>query len=51
MNKYNHFENSVSDIIKTEVNESNWKLIRKLHLPEKYNDPSEEEVKKGIVLD
>ena len=49
MNKYNHFENSVSDIIKTEVNESNWKLIRKLHLPEKYNDPSEEEVKKGIV--
>ena len=44
MNKYNHFENNVSDIIKTEVDQSKWKLIRKLHLPEKYNDSSAEEV-------
>ena len=51
MNKYKHYKNNTSEIINTEVRQSDWKLIRKLHLPQKYNDASSEEVKKGIVLD
>ena len=51
MNKYKHYKNNTSEIINTEVSQSDWKLIRKLHLPQKYNDTSSEEVKKGIVLD
>jgi len=51
MNKYKHYKNDMSEIINTEVSQSDWKLIRKLHLPQKYNDASSEEVKKGIVLD
>lgn len=51
MNKYKHYKNDTSEIINTEVSESDWKLIRKLHLPQKYNDASSKEVKKGIVLD
>ena len=51
MNKYKHYKNNTSEIINTEVSQSDWKLIRKLHLPQKYNDASSEEVKKGIVLD
>ena len=51
MNKYKHYKNDTSEIINTEVSQTDWKLIRKLHLPQKYNDASSEEVKKGIVLD
>ena len=51
MNQYKHYKNDTSEIINTEVSESDWKLIRKLHLPQKYNDASSKEVKKGIVLD
>ena len=51
MNKYTHYKNAISQIINTEVDQSDWKLIRKLHLPKKYNEASSEEIKKGIVLD
>ena len=51
MNKYKKYKHDVSEIINTEVNESEWKLIRKLYLPEKLNDPSSQEVRKGIVID
>ena len=51
MNKYTHYKNDISQIINTEVDQSDWKLIRKLHLPKKYNEASSEETKKGIVID
>ena len=51
MNKYKKYKHDISEIINTEVEESEWKLIRKLYLPEKFNDPSSKEVKKGIVID
>ena len=51
MNKYKHYKNEIKEIVNTDINISEWKLIRKLHLPEKYNDPSGGEIKKGIVLD
>jgi len=51
MNKYNHYKHSSSEIIKTKIEQSEWKLIRKLKLPEKYNDSTNEEIKKGLVLD
>ena len=49
MNKYKHYKNDLKEIVNTDINISEWKLIRKLHLPEKYNDPSGGEIKKGIV--
>ena len=51
MNKYTHYKNAISQIINTKVDQSDWKLIRKLHLPKKYNEASSEETKKGIVID
>ena len=51
MNKYKHYKNELKEIVNTDINKSEWKLIRKLHLPKKYNDPSDGEIKKGIVLD
>ena len=51
MNKYKHYKNELKEIVNTDINKSEWKLIRKLHLPKKYNDPSGGEIKKGIVLD
>ena len=51
MNKYTHYKNDISQIINTEVDQSDWKLIRKLHLPKRYNEASSEETKKGIVID
>ena len=51
MNKYKNYKNELKEIVNTDINISEWKLIRKLHLPEKYNDPSGGEIKKGIVLD
>ena len=51
MNKYKKYKHDVSEIISTEVKVSEWKLIRKLYLPEKLNDPTSQEVRKGIVID
>src|SRR6056300_371698 len=51
MNKFSHYKNNIEEIISTDVDKSDWKLIRKLHLPKKYNDPSSGEIKKGIVID
>ncbi|MAU28287.1 MAG: hypothetical protein CMJ07_03780 [Pelagibacterales bacterium] len=51
MNKYSHYKNELKEIINTNVNQSDWKLIRKLNLPKQYNEPSTGEIKKGVVLD
>ena len=51
MNKYSHYKNELKEIINTNVNQSDWKLIRKLNLPKQYNEPSTGERKKGVVLD
>ena len=51
MNKYSHYKNRLKEIINTNVNQSDWKLIRKLNLPKQYNEPSTGEIKKGVVLD
>lgn len=51
MNKYSHYKNGLKEIINTNVNQSDWKLIRKLNLPKQYNEPSTGEIKKGVVLD
>ena len=51
MNQYSHYKNNLEEIINTDVDKSDWKLIRKLHLPEKYNNPSNGEVKRGIIID
>ena len=51
MNKYSHYKNELKEIVNTNVNQSDWKLIRKLNLPKQYNEPSTGEIKKGVVLD
>ena len=51
MNKYSHYKNEIKEIVNTDINKSDWKLIRKLNLPKKYNEPSTGEIKKGVVLD
>ena len=51
MNKYSHYKNELKEIVNTNVNHSDWKLIRKLNLPKQYNEPSTGEIKKGVVLD
>ena len=51
MNKYSHYKNELKEIVNTNVNPSDWKLIRKLNLPKQYNEPSTGEIKKGVVLD
>ncbi|MDG2000821.1 MAG: 3'-5' exonuclease [Alphaproteobacteria bacterium] len=51
MNKYSHYKNELNEIVNTNVNQSDWKLIRKLNLPKQYNEPSTGEIKKGVVLD
>ena len=51
MNKYSNYKNELKEIINTNVNQSDWKLIRKLNLPKQYNEPSTGEIKKGVVLD
>ena len=54
MNQYNHFKKNISEIVKENnknVDEKEWRLLRKLSLPDKYNDSTTEEKKKGIIID
>ena len=51
MNKYKKYKNEISEIVNTQVDDSEWKLIRKLHLPEKLNEETTQEYKKGIIID
>ncbi len=43
MNKYKKYKNEISEIVNTQVDDSEWKLIRKLHLPEKLNEETTQE--------
>ncbi len=53
MNQYSHFAIEKSDVIRpqSEVDANQWKLLRRLRLPDKFNDPKEGTIKRAMVID
>ncbi len=53
MNQYSHFAFEKSDVIQpqAEVNANQWKLLRRLRLPDKFNDPQKGTTKRAMVID
>ncbi len=53
MNQYNPFAIEVSDVIRpqTEIDANDWKLLRRLQLPERFNDPRGGLIKRAVVVD
>jgi DNA polymerase III subunit epsilon len=53
MNQYSHFEIEETDLIRqdTPVDPSQWRLIRRLRIPDRFNDPQGGTVKRALVVD
>jgi DNA polymerase-3 subunit epsilon len=53
MNQYGHFGVDTDEIIShhTVVDPSEWRLLRRLHLPDRFNDPSGAAVRRALVVD
>ena len=49
MNQYSHFAIEEADVIRpqTEVGTDQWKLLRGLRLPDRFNDPQKEPIKRA----
>ena len=52
-NEFPNFDFEVSDIIKPNngILEEDWKVLRRLKIPDMFNQPSSSKVKRGVVLD
>ena len=52
MNQYTHFAIEESDVIRpqSEVDPVQWKLLRRLRLPDKFNDPQKGKIKRAVVM-
>jgi len=53
MNRYSHFAIEESDVIRphSEVDPNQWKLLRRLRLPDEFNDPQKGLIKRAVVID
>ena len=53
MNQYSHFAIEESAVIRpqSEVDANQWKLLRRLRLPDKFNDPQKGKIKRAVVID
>ena len=53
MNQYSHFAIENTDVIRSQadVDVNQWKLLRRLRLPEKFNDPQKGPTKQAIIID
>jgi DNA polymerase-3 subunit epsilon len=53
MNQYSHFAVDEADLIRpdTHADRANWRLIRRLQTPDRYNDPQGGTVKRALVID
>lgn len=53
MNQYSHFAIGKSNVIlpQAEAYENQWKLLRRLHLPDRFNDHRQGVIKRAIVID
>ncbi len=51
MNQYSHFAIEGSDVIRpqSDVDANQWKLLRPLRLPDKFNDPQMGTIKRAMV--
>ncbi|MBT4701339.1 MAG: hypothetical protein HOB79_09710 [Rhodospirillaceae bacterium] len=53
MNQYSHFAVGEADLIRpdTHADPANWRLIRRLQTPDRYNDPQDGTIKRALVID
>ena len=53
MNQYSHFAVGEADLIRpdTHADPANWRLIRRLQTPDRYNDPQGGTIKRALVID
>ncbi len=53
MNQYSHFAIEKSDVIlpQAEVDADQWRLLRRLRLPDRFNDPKEGTIRRAMVID
>lgn len=53
MNQYNHFAIEKSDVIRTHasVEPAQWRLLRRLDIPNRFNDPQGGPTKRAMVID
>ena len=53
MNQYDHFAIEESDVIRSpaSVDPAEWRLLRRLRVPDRFNDPQGGTVKRALVVD
>ena len=53
MNQYSHFAVDEADLIRkgTQADPADWRLIRRLQIPDRYNDPQGGTIKRALVAD
>jgi len=53
MNQYSHFAIEEGDVISPRAsnNPSEWRLLRRLRLPDRYNDPRDGVIRRALVID
>ena len=53
MNQYSHFAIDEADVLRerTEIDPAKWRLLRRLRLPERFNDPPGGLIKRAVVID
>jgi DNA polymerase-3 subunit epsilon len=53
MNQYSHFAIKESDVVRSqaEVDPDQWRLLRRLRLPDRFNDPHGGLIKRAVVID
>jgi len=53
MNEFSHFAFDEANIIRqsAEADPDDWRLLRRLRLPEKFNDPHDGTIKRALVID
>ena len=53
MNQYSHFAIEESDVTRPqpEVDSSEWRLLRRLRVPDRFNDPQGGTIKRALVVD
>ena len=53
MNQYSHFAFEGADIIRprTTIDSAEWRLLGRLHLPDRFNDPQGKSIKHAVVVD
>ncbi|HIB85255.1 MAG TPA: hypothetical protein EYO59_11865, partial [Chromatiaceae bacterium] len=53
MNEYDNFAFDESEVIRddSKIDCAQWRLLRRLHMPERFNNPQDESIKHAAVID